>query len=130
MITDELIKSVYEELRENHFGKKNATSRSAFAGEHGLTEREMRHITHEINENLDYEGLVSTSSALYVCADKEECKKAIKTSYSSAFSLLVKARKMEAKMKLCGQFVLTDSDTKEIETYRNNVEERKVNYGE
>lgn len=116
-IDEGLIASIYNELRNNHAGRKNAVKRSVFAADHGLSEREMRFITHEINGNPEYQGMLSTSTALYFCDSKEECIKAIGVTYRSAFTLLRKARRMEKKLREDGQVVLTENDFKTLRAY-------------
>lgn len=116
-IDKELIASIYNELRNNHAGRENAVKRSAFAADHGLSERAMRFITHEINASDEYQGMVSTSTALYFCNSKEECIKAIGVTYRSAFTLLRKARRMEKKMRENGQMVLDENDFKTLRAY-------------
>ena len=116
-IDEELIASIYNELRNNHAGRENAVKRSAFAADHGLSEREMRFITHEINENPDFQGMVSTSTALYFCGSKEECIKAIGVTYRAAFTLLRKARRMDRKLREDGQVVLTEHDYATLRAY-------------
>lgn len=116
-IDEELIASIYNELRNNHAGRENAVKRSVFAAEHGLSEREMRFITHEISENDKYQGMVSTSTALYFCDSKEECIKAIGVTYRAGFTLLRKARSMEKKWRENGQVVLDEKDFKTLRAY-------------
>lgn len=116
-IDDGIIASIYCNLRYNHAGRDNAVKRSEFAADYGLSEREMRLITHEINENPEYPGMVSTSTALYFCDSKEECIKAIGVTYRSAFTLLRKARRMEKKLCEDGQVVLTENDFKTLRAY-------------
>lgn len=109
-VTKELIAAVYADLESNHLGRENAVKRSEYAQEHGLSEREMRFVTHEINYGSEYEGIISTSSALYMCNDKQECLKACGVTYSAAFSLMRKARKMEKKIRANGQFKFDEKD--------------------
>lgn len=134
-ISDAFIEEVYVDLELNHCGKENAVKRSEYAAQRGLTEREMRLITHEINDSRKYRGIVSTTSALYICNDKAECLKTMANSYKHAFTLLHKARVIENKIHLNGQFELTDDDYKLIQSCyftpptKDEIEEIKKNYG-
>ena len=112
-----LVDEIYNDLMENHLGKGASVKRSEYAARFGLSEREMRSITHEINESLDYEGLISTSTALYMCGDKSECLKAAGVTYRSAFTLLRKARKMAEKIRRNGQFKFDGNDLKMLISY-------------
>ena len=114
---EEVIAAVYNDLRNNHLGEKNAASRAVFCAEHGLSARDLRAICEHINSSKDFEGLISTSKDIYLCNEKRECIRAIGLTYSPAFSLLRKARKMEAKLKENGQWILTADDRKEIMSY-------------
>ena len=109
-VTKELVAEIYADLEANHLGRENAVKRSEYAQEHGLSEREMRLVTHEINAALGYMGIIATSSALYMCNDKQECLKACGVTYAGAFSLLRKARKMEKKIRANGQFKFNEKD--------------------
>ena len=109
-VTKELVAEIYADLEANHLGRENAVKRAEYAQDFGLSEREMRLVTHEINYNPDYEGIISTSSALYMCNDKKECLKACGVTYAAAFSLMRKARKMEKKIRANGQFKFNEKD--------------------
>ena len=111
-VTKELVAEIFADLEANHLGRENAVKRSEYAQEHGLSEREMRLVTREINRNLDYEGIISTSSALYMCNDKQECLKACGVTYRAGFSLWRKARKMEEKIRNNGQFKFDEKDSR------------------
>lgn len=116
-VTPELIAAVYNDLKNNHLGRKNAVARREYAEGCGISEREMRFITHEINENKQYEGIVSTSGCLYMCGTKEECIRAIGTSFRSAFTLMRKATRMKKKVEENGQYRLDEDDNKLIVSY-------------
>ena len=116
-VTPELIAAVYNDLKNNHLGRENAVARREYAEGCGISEREMRVITHEINENKQYEGIVSTSGCLYMCGTKEECIKAIGTSFRSAFTLMRKATRMRKKVEENGQYRLDANDNKLIVSY-------------
>ena len=111
-VTKELVAEIYADLESNHLGRENAVKRSEYAQEHGLSEREMRLVTHEINYGSEYEGIISTSTALYMCNDKQECLKACGVTYAGAFSLLRKASKMEKKIRANGQFKFDEKDSR------------------
>lgn len=115
-ISESFIEDIYADLELNHCGKVNAVKRSEYAAAHGISEREMRMITHTINNSRKYRGIVSTTMALYICNDKAECLKAMANSYRTAFTLLHKARVMENKIHLNGQFELTDEDYRLIQS--------------
>lgn len=111
-VTKELVAEIYADLEANHLGRENAVKRAEYAQERGLSEREMRLVTHEINYGSEYEGIISTSTALYMCNDKQECLKACGVTYAGAFSLLRKARKMEKKIRANGQFKFDEKDSR------------------
>lgn len=116
-VTPELIAAVYNDLKNNHLGRENAVSRREYADGCGISEREMRFITREINESDEYEGIVSTSACLYMCETKEECLAAVGVTFRAAFSLMRKARRMEGKVRNNGQYRLTDDDMKLLVSY-------------
>ena len=130
-VTKEIIAEVYADLERNHLGSENAVKRSEFAEAHRLSERKMRYVTHEINNNPEYEGIISTSSALYMCNDKQECLKACGVTYAAAFSLLRKARKMEKKIRANGQFKFDEKDSRYlVSCYFDKKTEGKEDDGE
>ena len=98
-----LVYRVYDLLKKEHLGKENGIVRSEFALQLGITERELRKITREINLSGELEKLVSTSHSCYMCETREECEKSIRTTYHSAVALFKKAKQMEKKVGLNGQ---------------------------
>ena len=116
-----LADSVYEYLKENHCGVSNGITRPELAKRLNLTTRILRRITKEINTNTKYKRLVSTTHCCYVCETKKECEKTIKNTYRVALSLLKKAREMEKKVELNGQFVVCETpngfDICTVDTY-------------
>lgn len=116
-VTPELIAAVYNDLKNNHLGRENAVSRREYSEGCGISERELRVINREINENDEYEGIVSTSDCIYMCETKEECLAAIGVTFRAAFSLMRKARRMEQKVRSNGQYRLTDEDMKLLISY-------------
>lgn len=111
-VTQELVAEIYADLESNHLGRENAVKRAEYAQDFGLSEREMRLVTHEINATLGYMGIIATSSALYMCNDKQECLKACGATYAAGFSLLRKARTMEKKIRANGQFKFDEKDSR------------------
>lgn len=94
---------LYDYLKVNHFGKENGIKRQELAERLGISLRELRRLTKEINESTELEKLVSTSHCCYMCATKEECEKSIRTTYKVAVALFKKAKQMEKKVGLNGQ---------------------------
>lgn len=94
---------LYNYLLAHHLGKNRGILRPDLAQEFGVSERELRRLTQEINSSLNYDKIVSTSHCCYLCATKEECEKAIKNTYKMAITLFKKAKKMEKKVGLNGQ---------------------------
>ena len=113
----EFITAIYNDLKNNHSGLENAVSRADYALGAGISERTMRAITHEINASPDFDGLISTSKALYMCETKDECLAAIGTTFRSAFTLMRKARKMEEKVRSNGKYKFDDKDFRRIVSY-------------
>ncbi len=77
-------------------------------------QRELRRICSAINSNPEINGIISTSGSIYVCNTASECRKAIKNTYRTAFTYLKKARVMEKKANLNGQYEFTDENGKKI----------------
>lgn len=98
-----LVYRVYDYLKENHLGRANGIKRPELAEKFGISARELRKITSEINSSLQLEKLVSTSHCCYMCETKEECEKAIRNTYRTAITLLKKGKAMEKKVGLNGQ---------------------------
>lgn len=109
---------IYQDLVENHLGKENGISRGEYAQAWNISKRELRRITEKINGSVEYEKLVSTTSLLYVCANEEECKKSIRTTFRQAISLILKGRAMQKKVKLDGQikFEIENGELLVVET--------------
>ena len=116
-VTPELITAIYNDLKNNHSGLENAVSRADNALGAGISERTMRAITHEINASHDFDCIISTSKALYMCETKDECLAAIGTTFRSAFTLMRKARKMEEKVRNNGQYKFDEKDFRRIVSY-------------
>lgn len=98
-----IVYRVYDYLKENHYGKENGIKKPLLASVFDITPRELRKITQTINESDELEKLVSTSHCCYMCKTKEECEKAIRTTYSYAIASFKKAKKMERKTELNNQ---------------------------
>ena len=94
---------LYDYLKENHLGKENGIRKPLLAERLGIKERELRKLTKAINESAELEKLVSVSHRCYMCNTKEECEKAIRTTYRLAVAHFKKAKQMERKVGLNGQ---------------------------
>ena len=105
-----LVYRIYDLLKKEHLGKENGIVRSELALQLGITERELRKITREINLSGELEKLVSTSHSCYMCETREECEKSIRTTYHSAVALFKKAKQMEKKVGLNGQIKMSVGD--------------------
>lgn len=109
-----LLERLYEYLATNAYGKENGKSLKEIAQEFlsNGNKRTMRKLLSALNSATDMNGIVSTSGKIYLCATKDECEKAIKTTYRLAISCIKKARKMERKLGLQNQIELDDNGTK------------------
>lgn len=107
-VSEEIVDMVYIHLCDHERGKENCTNRGAIAELFGLTPRQLRAVTQEINTSPKYDKLVTTCGNIYICKTKEECQKSIINTYRTAFSLLKKARAMEKKLGLNGQIRLSE----------------------
>lgn len=118
-ISKGLIDEICVDLKLNHCGKDNGVKRSAYALEHGLTERELRKITQTINESDEYNCVISTSCCIYVCATQKECEQAVRTAFRTAITQINKARKMKEKLMRNGQLVVDVEEEvlRELKTY-------------
>lgn len=111
---DPMVVKVYNYLCENHKGYANGISKPDLANHFNITTRELRKITSEINNNLSFDKVVSTTHICYVCDSKEECEKSIKNTFKMAIALFKKANKMRKKVGLNGQVLLEREDYNEI----------------
>lgn len=100
---DSIVYRVYDYLKSNHLGENNGIKRSVLAERLGVSERELRKITSEINKSKELEKLVSTTKSCYMCETKDECEKSIRNTYNVAVDLFKKAKSMEKKVGLNGQ---------------------------
>lgn len=98
-----IVYRVYDYLKEHHYGKENGIKKPELANVFGITTRELRKITRAINESQELEKLVSTSHCCYMCKTKDECEKAIRTTYRYAIASFKKGKIMERKTELNGQ---------------------------
>jgi hypothetical protein len=101
---------LYSYLKANHLGKENGISKPLLAQKFNISERVLRKLTKTINENTDFEKIVSTTHCCYMCNTKEECEKTIKNTYRVALTLLKKAKAMEKKVGLNGQIKINLGD--------------------
>ena len=97
---------LYDYLKTFHFGKEHGIKKPNLASLLGISERELRKMTKEINESKELEKLISTTHSCYMCATKEECEKSIRNTYRVAIALFKKAKAMEKKVGLNGQIKL------------------------
>lgn len=106
---------LYDYLLAHHLGAKNATTKENLALGTSLTKRQLRYLTQEINESQEFERLISTADGCYMCETKEECCRAIKSTYRQAITLFKKAHKMEKKVGLNGQIKIEGGEI--VETF-------------
>lgn len=98
---------LYNYLKEHHLGAENAITKAALASILGISERVLRDLTRLINTSPDYEKLVSTSHSCFMCATKEECEKAVRSTFRAAVSLIKKGQIMAKKVGLNNQIRLS-----------------------
>lgn len=94
---------LYDYLKNNHLGRENGIKKPELAQKLGISERELRKLTKEINISTELEKLVSTTHCCYMCKTKEECEQSIRNTYRTAITLLKKGKAMERKIGLNGQ---------------------------
>lgn len=99
---------LYKYLKSNHKGIENGINRSILANKLGMSERDLRALTREINEDINIDGVVSTAGKIYLCDSKEEIVKNLHTTWKTAISLIRKARTMEKKLGLERQIYYDD----------------------
>lgn len=98
---------VYEWLLENCNGKKNGRKQKEICAYLGFKPRDFRRITSVLNASPNYDKIISTSGKIYVCDSKEECINSINSTYHQAITLLKKAKQMEHKFGINGQYKIT-----------------------
>ena len=101
-----MVYRLYDYLKNNHLGENNGIKKPDLAKVLGISERELRKLTKSINESTELEKLVSVSHKCYMCNTKEECEKAVRTTYRLAVAHFKKAKQMEKKVGLNGQIKL------------------------
>ena len=94
---------LYDYLKNNHLGRENGIKKPELAQKLGISERELRKLTKEINTNTELEKLVSTTHCCYMCKTKEECEKSIRNTFRTAIALIKKGNTMAKKVGLNGQ---------------------------
>lgn len=99
-----LVYRVYDYLKNTHKGAENQISKAELAKIFGISERELRKVTAEINSSEELDKIVSVSEGCYICATREECIRAITTTYHAAISQFKKAKNMERKVGLNNQY--------------------------
>lgn len=101
---------LYNYLLTNHYGRENGIVRSELAVRLGISERELRRLTKEINESQKFEKLVSTTHSCYICKTKGECRHSIMNTWRVAIALITKAKQMEKKVGLNGQIKISTGE--------------------
>lgn len=101
-----IVYRVYDYLKEHHLGAENGILRRDLAQALNLSVRKLRAVTAEINASTELEKLVSTSRSCYMCKTEQECAWAVHTTYAQAVTLIKKAKTMETKVALNGQYKL------------------------
>lgn len=99
----DVVYKLYDYLKRNHLGHENGVKKSVLAEKFGISERELRGITKEINASLDFDKLVSTTHCCYMCNTKKECEKSIRNTFRVAVALIKKGNVMAKKVSLNGQ---------------------------
>ena len=99
-----LVYRVYDYLKNCHNGEENKISKPELAKMFGIAERTLRRITMEINASEELDKIISVSDGCYVCKTREECMKAIYTTYATAITEFKKAKNMERKVGLNNQY--------------------------
>lgn len=94
---------LYDYLKNNHLGRENGIKKPELAQRLGISERELRKLTKEINTSAELEKLVSTTHCCYMCNTREECEKAIRNTFKTAIALIMKGNIMAKKVGLNGQ---------------------------
>ena len=94
---------LYDYLKNNHLGRENGIKKPELAQKLGISERELRKLTKEINTSTELEKLVSTTQCCYMCKTKEECEKSIRNTFRTAIALIKKGNTMAKKVGLNGQ---------------------------
>ena len=94
---------LYDYLKNNHLGRENGIKKPELAQRLGISERELRRLTKEINTSTELEKLVSTTHCCYMCKTKEDCEKSIRNTFRTAISLIKKGNTMAKKVGLNGQ---------------------------
>ena len=94
---------LYDYLKNNYLGRENGIKKPELAQKLGISERELRRLTKEINTSTELEKLVSTTHCCYMCNTKEECERSIRNTFTTAIALIKKGNTMAKKVGLNGQ---------------------------
>ncbi len=95
--------AVYNYLLEKAHGRENAIEPDVLASFFHCSTRTIRAVRETINSSSDFQRLISTSGATYMCATEAECLEALDDTYKKGITLIKKAKAMENKVKLNGQ---------------------------
>lgn len=115
--SDELCHAVYNYLLEKAYGRENAIEPDVLASFFHCSTRTIRAVRETINSSSDFQRLISTSGATYMCSTEAECLEALDDTYKKGITLIKKAKMMSHKVKLNGQ-VKIDCDAKYDEIVR------------
>jgi len=112
-------KKLFNEIKSFCYGKENGESAQDVANWVLVKgdKRALRRVCSAINSDLNVDGIISTSGKIYVCKTKDECVKAISNTYRMAIAYFKKARVMETKVGLNGQFKMNKDGTDIMITY-------------
>ena len=110
---------LYNYLKNKHLGIENGIKKKELSIVVGIDERELRRLTAYINKSNKFEKLISTRGYCYMCRNAEECLSSIINTYKVAVSQFKKAKSMEKKLGLNGQYkIRLGEDYKEfVETF-------------
>lgn len=96
----------YEYLRKNHLGKENKIKSKELSNIMGVKLPTQKYILKEINESQDFDKLISTCGAIYMCRTQKECELAIKNEINVGLTRLQKGKAMAQKLSRNNQLKL------------------------
>lgn len=118
--------AIYNKLKNNHAGMKNAISAADLAAYFGIDKRLLRLKIHDIRESNspDFETCIVSGDGGYWCAVSwEDYKRANHRLFSAAFSLLRCARANSRKASLHNQGKITDVESEFSEFFKSFMED-------